>query len=89
MIQNYIYIHIYIYIHTYIYTHTYLYITHVYESHSVMSDYLQPHGLYSPWNFLCQNTGVGSHSLLQGIFPTQGLSPEIHELFSVPPLSHQ
>ena len=29
-------------------------------------------GLYSPWNSLCQNTGVGSLSLLQGIFPTQG-----------------
>ena len=42
------------------------------ESHSVMSDSLQPHGLYSPWNFPDQNTGVGSPSLLQGIFPTQG-----------------
>ena len=28
-------------------------------------------GLYSPWNSLRQNTGVGSLSLLQGIFPTQ------------------
>ena len=28
-------------------------------------------GLYSPWNSLGQNTGVGSYSLLQGIFPTQ------------------
>ena len=27
---------------------------------------------YSPWNFPGQNTGVGSLSLLQGIFPTQG-----------------
>ena len=26
------------------------------------------HGLYSPWNSLGQNTGVGSLSLLQGIF---------------------
>ena len=32
-------------------------------------------GLYSPWNSLGQNTGVGSLSLLQGIFPTQGLNP--------------
>ena len=32
---------------------------------------LQPHGLYSPWNSPGQNTGVGSLSLLQGIFPTQ------------------
>ena len=41
------------------------------ESHSVVSDSLQPHGLYSPWNFLCKNTGVGSLSLLQRIFLTQ------------------
>ena len=34
-----------------------------------------PHGLYSPWNSLGQNTGVGSLSLLQGIFPTQGVNP--------------
>ena len=33
---------------------------------------LQPHGLSSPWNSPGQNTGVGSLSLLQGIFPTQG-----------------
>ena len=31
-----------------------------------------PMELYSPWNTLGQNTGVGSLSLLQGIFPTQG-----------------
>ena len=30
---------------------------------------------YSPWNSLGQNTGVGSLSLLQGVFPTQGLYP--------------
>ena len=35
-----------------------------------MSDSLQPHGLYSPWNFPGQNTGVGSLSLLQRIFAT-------------------
>ena len=45
------------------------------ESDSVMSDFLQPHELYSPWNSPGQNTGVGSLSLLQGIFPTQGLNP--------------
>ena len=28
--------------------------------------------LYSPWNSPDQNIGVGSHLLLQGIFPTQG-----------------
>ena len=39
------------------------------------TDSLQPHGLYSPWNYPGQNTGVGSLSLIQGIFPTQGLNP--------------
>ena len=42
------------------------------ESCSVVSDSLRPYGLYSPWNSLGQNTGVGSLSLLQGIFLTQG-----------------
>ena len=45
------------------------------ESHSVVSDSLRPHGLYSPWNSPGQNIGVGSLSLLQGIFMTQGLDP--------------
>ena len=38
---------------------------------------LQPHGLYSPWNSLDQNSGVGRFSLLQGIFPTQGSNPDL------------
>ena len=42
---------------------------------SVMSDSLQPHGWYSPWNSPGQNTAVGSLSFLQGIFPTQGSNP--------------
>ena len=33
------------------------------------------HGVCSPWGSPGQNPGVGSHSLLQGIFPTQGLNP--------------
>ena len=45
------------------------------ESCSVVSDSLQPHGLYNPWNSLGQNTGVGGLSLLQGIFPTQESNP--------------
>ena len=45
------------------------------ESHSVVYDSLQPHGLYSPCNSPGQNIGVGSRSLLQGIFLTQGLNP--------------
>ena len=40
-----------------------------------LSHSLQPHGLYTPWNSLGQNTGVGGLSLLQGIFQTQGLNP--------------
>ena len=47
-------------------------LSHLSESHSVMSDSLW---LYSPWNSPGQNTGVGSLSLLQGIFPTQGSNP--------------
>ena len=45
------------------------------ESHSAASNSLPPHGLYKPWNSPGQNIGVGSFSLLQGIFPTQGLNP--------------
>ena len=46
----------------------------------VMFDSLWPHGLWparhlSPWNSPGQNTRVDSHSLLQGIFPTQGSNP--------------
>ena len=44
------------------------------KSHSVVSDSLRPHGLYSPWNSPGQNTEVDSLSLLQAIFPTQGLN---------------
>ena len=33
------------------------------------------HGLHSPWNSPGQNTGVGSRSLFQGIFPTQRSNP--------------
>ena len=34
-----------------------------------------PMNVYSSWNSPGQNTGVGSLSLLQGIFPIQGLKP--------------
>ena len=44
------------------------------ESCSVVSDSWRPHGLYSPCNSPGQKTGVGSLSLPQGIFPTQGLN---------------
>ena len=42
------------------------------ESHSAISYSLRPYGLYSPWNSPGKNIGVGSLSLLQEIFPTQG-----------------
>ena len=60
------------------------------ESRSVVSDSLRPHGLYSPWNSLGQNTGVGSHSLLQGIFPSQGSNPGLpHSRRILYQLSHK
>ena len=60
------------------------------ESHSVMSDSLRSHGLYSPWNSPGQNTGVGSLSLLQGILPTQGLNPDLlHCRWILYQLSHK
>ena len=40
---------------------------------------LLPHGLYIPWNSPGQNTGVGSCSLLQGIFPTQEKGSETYQ----------
>ena len=42
------------------------------ESHLVVSDSLQPHGLYSPWHSPGQNSGLCSLSFLQWIFPTHG-----------------
>ena len=45
------------------------------KNHSVVSDSSWPHGLYSSWNSSRQNTGMGSCSLLQGIFLTQGSNP--------------
>ena len=57
------------------------FLTHQQVSHylsascSLMSDSLQLCGLYSPWNSPGQKAGVGSHSLLQGLFPTQGSNP--------------
>ena len=49
-----------------------------------------PHGLYSSWNSPGQNTGVGSLSLLQGIFPTQGSNPGLlHCRWILYQLSHK
>ena len=56
------------------------------ENRSVVSDSLRPDGLNSPG----QNTGVGSLSLLQGIFPTQGSNPGLpHWRQILYQLSHQ
>ena len=60
------------------------------ENHSVVSDSLRPHGLYSPWNSPGQNIGVGSLSLLHGIFPSWGSNsglPHCRQIFY--PLSYQ
>ena len=60
-----------------------------------MSDFLRHHGLQPtrllcPWDCPGKNTGVGSHSLLQGIFPTQGSNPNLlHCRQIIYCLSHQ
>ena len=60
------------------------------ESRSVVSDSLWPHGLYSPWNSPGQNTVVGCHAFLQGIFPTQGWNPGLpHCRWILYQLSHK
>ena len=48
------------------------------DSRSVVSDPLRPHGLHSPWNSSGLNIGLGSLSLLQGIFPTQASKQVSH-----------
>ena len=63
---------------------------YVKEEKSVMSDSWRPYWLYSPWNSPGQNTGVDSLSLLQGIFPTQGLNPSVpHCRWILYQLSHK
>ena len=60
------------------------------ENRSVVSNSLRSHGLQSPRNSPGQNTGVGSLSLLQGIFPTQGSNPGLpHCREILYQLSHQ
>ena len=60
---------------------------------SVVSDSLRPHGLQParlcPWNSSGKNTGVGSHSLLQGFFLTQESNPGLLHCRLIPyHLSH-
>ena len=45
------------------------------ESDSVVSDSLQPHGLYSPWKSPGQNTGVGKPFPCPGDLPNLGIEP--------------
>ena len=60
------------------------------ESRSVVWATLWSHGLYSRWNSPSQNIVVGSLSLLQGIFPTQGSNPGLlHCRWLLYQLSHQ
>ena len=51
-------------------------------SHSVVSDSLQPMDcslwLLCPWDFPGKNTGMGSHTLLQGIFPPRDQTQVSH-----------
>ena len=51
-------------------------------SYSVVSSSLRHHGLWPtrlpyPWDSSGKNIGVGCHSLLQGIFPTQVSNPHL------------
>ena len=46
--------------------------------------------VFLKWDSPGKNTAVGSHSLLQGIFPTQGLNPSLPYYRQVLyPVSHQ
>ena len=68
---------------------------HAVLSCSVVSDSLWSHGLQPatplcPWDSPGRNTGVGCHTLLQGIFPTQGSNPGLpHWRQILYRLSHQ
>ena len=51
---------------------------------SVVSDLCDPivaHQLFCPWNSTGNNSGVVSHSLLEGIFLTQGLNPGLLHIY--------
>ena len=58
------------------------------EIHSVVSDSLRPHALYSPWKSPGQIMGVDSLSLLQGTFLTQGSNPGLLHSLPSEPLSN-
>ena len=50
------------------------------KSDSLRANGLQPTRFLCPWNFPGNNTGVGCHFLLQGIFPIQGLNTHLFQL---------
>ena len=52
-------------------------VNHSDMSYSLQSHGLQPTRLLYPWNSPDKDTGVGCHSLLQGIFLTQGSNPHL------------
>ena len=59
-------------------------------SNSLRSHGLQPTRLLCPWDSPGKNTGVGCHFLLQRIFPTQGMNPDLlHYRQILYHLSHQ
>ena len=52
-------------------------VNHSDMSYSLQSHGLQPARLLCPWNSPDKDTGVDCHSLLQGIFLTQGSNPHL------------
>ena len=63
---------------------------HLNQQGSPIKFCLWHHGLCSPWSSPGQNTGVCILSLLQGIFPTQGLNPGLPYCRCILyPLSHK
>ena len=66
----------------------------IYVSHSVMSDYLRPHGLWPTkrlclWNFPGKKRGVGSRSVSPGDLTDAGTETGSPVQADSLPLSHQ
>ena len=54
-----------------------MFCAHAQSCLTLRSHGLQPARLLCPWDSSGKNAGVGSHFLLQGLFPTQGLNPHL------------
>ena len=68
----------------------YICISYLGVSNSLRHHGLWPNRLLCPWNSLGKNSRVGGHSLLQGIFPTQGSNLDhMHYRQNFNRLSHQ